>query len=190
MNDAVHIGKMSLTKLGCIPSEAKESDNPVRLCVIFGQANGLKQGEDKQRGRIWTALKGRFEGVNLKTGGRFTAGLLFLPDGIQDSIESAVSQISAEGNEGMSVKFGLELRSVKSTNPAGYSYQALNVMPMESGDELSPLRQAILDNMKAKNLLNALGAKTIETFAAVAEAPKVPKLEAPKPEAAKVATKK
>lgn len=163
--DPVLITKMSVSKLNCIPSACKTIDKPVRLCVIFGQATGIKQGEDTSRGQIWSALVGSFEGVNLQTGEVFRSGKLFLPGGIHETVEAAVRAIS--GQDGMSVKFGLELRSVKDTNPIGYSYQAINLIPAEAGDELSPLRLAIMDTGKVAGI-NGL----YETAAKQLEAPK------------------
>jgi hypothetical protein len=143
------ISKMSVKSIGCTPAGVAEPGK--RLCVIFGNATGLKKGEDKVRDSVWVALTGNFEAYRFPQDGepapaRYQSGKLFLPAGIHDTIESAVQMILDGGAEtmGQSVKFGLELRSVKSGNPSGYSYQAITVLPIEQTDELTELRKAIM----------------------------------------------
>lgn len=129
------IGKMSVKNLGCTPVGSAE---PKRLCLIYGRANGIKMGEDKGTGRIWSALTGGFEGLNLENGEVYRSGKLFLPGGIHEAIEAAVKTDDPEKfNE---VKFGLEIRSVKASNPIGYSYQAVSLVNPTVADELDEMR--------------------------------------------------
>jgi hypothetical protein len=136
--EVVTLTKMSIKTLNCNPRKAaalpEGSKEAVRLCVIGGKADGVKVGEDST-GRPWSALTGSFEGVNLETGEVFGSGKLFLPSGIQESVESVVKH-----NEGKAVSFALELRAVKASNPIGYSYQAVSLMPAAAVDELSEIR--------------------------------------------------
>lgn len=127
------ISKMSVKGIGCKP---KGEEEPTRLCIILGKATGIKTGEDNT-GRVWKALSGTFRGTNLATNEVFRSGKLFLPSGIHEAVESAVMQLPEQGGV---VKFAMELRSVSAKNPIGYSYQAVNLMPIESEtDELSDL---------------------------------------------------
>ena len=143
------VGKLSIKALGCDPRLPRDVSAQV-LCRIYGKAQGLKHGEDKVRGDVWTALQGTFEGVNIqdgspKYGQTLQSGKLFLPAGIQDVIEGAVREIENSSNaETASVVFALEISSVKAENPIGYSYQAKNLVARPAAkDELSELRTAI-----------------------------------------------
>jgi hypothetical protein len=155
VKDTMIISKMSVKSIGCVPAGAEDPGK--RLCIIFGRASGLKTGEDKVRDSVWVALTGEFEAFRFPHDGepapkRYQSGKLFLPAGIHDTIESAVRQIMKGGEEtaGLSVKFALELYSVKSSNPSGYSYQARTVIPMQETDELSELRRAIVEAGKVQ----------------------------------------
>lgn len=146
---AVYINKMSVKALGARPNAvvAEGAPSPYPLVRIFGRANGIKTGEDTT-GNVWTALTGSFEGINLQNGESFRSGKLFLPGGIQEVVESAVQEIAAAAKAGkqtddLSIVFGLEIASVRATNPIGYSYQAMNLIKTEKSDELSELRKAI-----------------------------------------------
>ena len=135
MPEEVMIPKMSIKGIGCKPAGAPAA-TPKRLCVILGKASGIKTGEDNT-GRIWSALTGMFLGKNLETDETFRSGKLFLPSGIHDAVEAAVKTLPPDGGV---VKFALELRSVEAKNPIGYSYQAVNLIPMEAEtDELAEL---------------------------------------------------
>lgn len=137
--EEITIGKLSVRGIGCIPGPAPK-DNPKLLCIILGKASALVNGVDKLTDREWTALKGDFLAVNLATNERFRSGKLFLPAGIHESIEERVRQLQ----DGGLVKFALQLRSVEAKNPAGYSYQAVTLMPIETeNDSLSDMKALI-----------------------------------------------
>ncbi len=154
------VAKLSIKALGCDPRLAKGVNKQV-LCRIYGKAQGLKMGEDKIRGDVWTALQGTFEGQNCQVdspeyGKTLQSGKLFLPAGIQDVIEGAVREITkAAASETASVNFALELSSVKADNPIGYSYQARNLVPQAAKDELGELRAAVTEKV---GILKALPA--------------------------------
>lgn len=136
------ITKMSVKGIGCKPTGGLPTDdtrsNP--MCLIMGKASGIKMGED-MNGKVWSALTGAFRGVNLATGAAYRSGKLFLPSGIHEVVEGAVKQLPADG--GM-VKFAMRIESVKASNPIGYSYQAVNLMPIEAeSDELADLIAAV-----------------------------------------------
>jgi hypothetical protein len=132
----VQITKMSVKGLGCNPGSL------TRMCQIMGKAIGVKTGEDAT-GRVWSALIGDFRGVNLETGEVFRSGKLFLPSGIHEPIEAAVKGLGDKGGEGV-VKFALELRTVKASNPIGYSYQAVTLLPITAEtDSLADLIAAV-----------------------------------------------
>jgi hypothetical protein len=134
------ISKMSVKGLGCNPKKVDDTNTPLALCQIFGKADGIKVGEGRD-GRVWQCLTGNFAGINLVNGEEYRSGKLFLPAGIQEVVENAVKSLG-EGSD-VTVRFGLQISAVVASNPIGYSYQARNLMPMATGDELSDLRRAI-----------------------------------------------
>lgn len=149
MDEKNIVAKLSVKEIGCNPkvASAKEEGDKtaVILCRIFGVATGLKSKEDTVRGGVTTAIIGEFEGVNLQEGNTnhgktFRSGKLYLPAGIQEMVESAVSQVEKDGG---SVEFALEIRAVRATNPIGYSYQAVPLIKPRENDALSALRASI-----------------------------------------------
>lgn len=132
------IAKLSVKGIGCVPVGRKEA---TKLCIVVGKANGIKTGDQKDKtGEItgkWSALTGVFQAKNLETGEVFRSSKLFLPGGIHEVIEEGVKKL---GESGGSVEFALEIRSIESSSPAGYKYQAVPLIePQESQDELASL---------------------------------------------------
>lgn len=147
--EKIFVTKMAVKSMGCKPHLAEGQDMK-RLCMIYGRADGVKMGED-QNGKLWSALTGSFEGVNLTDGKMYRSGKLFLPSGIHETVENAVKELAgAEIKSGVSITFAMEIRSVPATNPIGYSYQAVNLMKIEKEDELDSLRRAINDHQKER----------------------------------------
>lgn len=140
--EVMYVSKLSVKGIGCKPKLAEEG-KPALLCRIFGKADGIKTGESAD-GRVWSALTGSFAAVNMQTGEEYRSGKLFLPSGIHETVENAVNALG-ENTNGLSIKFGLEIRAVVANNPIGYSYQAANLVQTETADELSELRKAIED---------------------------------------------
>lgn len=142
MENEVFIGKLSVRTIGCKP-EGAPPENPKRLCVILGKANSLITGVDKAKDMFWTAIGGSFMGINLETGEKFRSGKLFLPSGIQETIEASVKSMAEEvGENGVAtgtISFAFEIRSVAAKNPAGYSYQAVQLIENKKEDELASI---------------------------------------------------
>jgi hypothetical protein len=148
-----YVSKLSVKALGCDPRLSKD-EKTKSLCRIYGSAQGLKSGEDKNNGNVWTALQGKFEGVNIEQGSEhfgktLRSGKLFLPAGIQDVIEGKIREIenTSGGALEANVLFGLEIRSVEASNRIGYSYEAKNLMPVKQQDDLAAMRQTIEDKV-------------------------------------------
>jgi hypothetical protein len=136
------IAKLSVKGIGCVPVGRS---TPTSLCVILGRASGIKTGVQKDKsGEItgeWSALTGSFQAKNLETGEVFRSGKLFLPSGIHEVVESKVKEL---GETGGVVEFALEIRSIESSSPAGYKYQAVPLIePAANQDELAHLIAAI-----------------------------------------------
>lgn len=150
-----YVSKMSVKTLKCDPRLEKGVEKQV-LCRIYGLATGTKVKEDKVTGQIWTPLVGEFEGVNIEDGSIYRSGVLYLPNGIHEVIESAVTKLKDPENAGVSVQFALEISSVKANNKIGYSYEAKNLVKADVADPLEQLR-AMLPTSNQKSL--SAGAK-------------------------------
>jgi hypothetical protein len=145
-DDPLFLTNMSVRALGCKPRLVK--DKPILICRIWGLASEVKSGEDRRTGTPWTALAGEFAGVNLQDGvedyGKsFRSGKLFLPGGIQEVVEKAVSEMKRDKTGSGSVRFALELFSAAAVNPSGYTYHAKNIMKVESIDPLTELMKSL-----------------------------------------------
>lgn len=161
--EPVFVTKMSVKGIGCEPGVRQADGKPTVLCHIFGRANGIKMGEDAS-GNIWQALKGSFAAIDLQHGGaEYRSGKLFLPPGIHETIEQGVLAFGENPNN-LTIDFALEIRSVKATNPIGYSYQAVNLMPPTTSDELSEIRKAVIAARPASPA--AIAAPNVESMPA------------------------
>lgn len=139
------ISKMSVKAIGCEPRKVAAIDKPADgsvasliLCTIFGIASGLKHGENRNDGSIWTCLTGDFMGVNLQDGKQFRSGKLFLPGGIQEVLEGPLLEAETK-DENVSIKFGFRISAVKADNPIGYSYRAAVLLQPSENDPLAEL---------------------------------------------------
>jgi hypothetical protein len=139
------------------------------IAVILGKATGIKTGEDAT-GKVWEAITGTFQGHNTNTGEIFRSGKLFLPQGIHESIVSAVRSLP----EGGSVKFAMKFTRVEADNPIGYSYQVVELLPKEiEQDELSDVMKAVAPKFAAALPVAEVPALPApEATPAPAEAPK------------------
>jgi hypothetical protein len=141
--EPMFVTKMSVKGIGCMPNQRPEDGTRLLICRIFGKADGIKVGEDAS-GNVWQALKGSFAAFNLQTGQEYRSGKLFLPTGIHETVEAGVLALG-ENKEGLTIDFALEIFAVKASNPIGYSYQAVNLMPPTANDELSGIRAMIAE---------------------------------------------
>ncbi|MGH7782388.1 MAG: hypothetical protein ACREO5_00865, partial [Candidatus Binatia bacterium] len=151
-----YVATLNIKAIGCEPRDCfqnKSEANPrgvIPLCKIWGRAVSLKHGENRRDNSAWTALSGKFGAINLKNNQVYNSGKLFLPQGIQDIIESGVVQIQRAVDAGQAVEgdafitFALELRSKTAENPIGYTYEAMNLIPPRKEEEPDRLRDFIL----------------------------------------------
>lgn len=194
--------KMSIKALGCDPKEAREkkyapgatikqengtltpsdvAGKKIPLCIVYGRASGIKSGENRSgNSEIWTALTGEFVGVRTQvmsddtpeTDLQFTSGMLFLPGGIQETIEGAMDN----AGEGGVVEFALEIMCGYDESQIGYKYFGRNLKPPAATDDLAHLRGLIQPLVPKVHLGPAATVKPAEiapapTPVAVAEAP-------------------
>jgi hypothetical protein len=155
MADAVQveesiISKITMATLGCNPSAVKSlpADSPelqngeLPLARIYGKLADVKYQDDKTKGQIYTYFVGSFEAINMQTGEVMRSGKLFLPKGISELVEDATKK-AREKDDKASIAFAFEVRSIKATNPIGYSYKVLALKSPEATDELKELRDMI-----------------------------------------------
>lgn len=133
--------KMSTRTIGAKPTRVvdQKEDKPLPLYHVYGKARGtkLKEGND---GQMTTAILGNFEAVNLDGGEVFRSGVLYLPAGISDILETAVAKLKDDAD---SVDFALEICATKAQNKIGYSYVARPLLKPQASDDLSQLRELI-----------------------------------------------
>lgn len=166
---ATILKKMSVKTLKCEPKDARDSKyrpgsvnsdgtpnalagKKVPLCVVYGRASGVRNGENRVTGDVWTAITGTFEGVCIQegadfpTGEVFTSGVLFLPAVIHDMIVGALDS----AGDGGSVKFAVKiLAGYDDASPVGYRYYAQNLEEAKATDDLADLRNVVQPNVRA-----------------------------------------
>lgn len=169
------VGKLSTKNAGISPKKihgVPDSQDTLKLCTIVGIADGIKQVEDPVHGKVFYPLTGRFEGINPETGTKTRSGVLYLPTGIHETYEAAVRKLE----EGDSIRFAIEIRAVRAENPAGYSYEAVDLLPLQEVDPLSEIA----------NKLTAKAAPQLESPKPAASVAAAKPVEAAKPAATQV----
>jgi hypothetical protein len=151
-------GKLTAKALGwdriAIGGETKkvpQDGGRVHLGRFVGIATGLKQTVDNDTGDIQTGLKGQFRGLSTRTdkgeivepgkGLVVTAGVCYLPGGIQEMIEGALAA-AQETDPRATVQFAIDLFAIPATNKAGYSFDADNLVETAEADPLDALLTA------------------------------------------------
>lgn len=135
----VFLPKMTVATLGTVPARAKAEKKRVHLCRIIGSATGTKLKTD-QAGEPIVAVIGNFEGTNVETGAVAQSSVLYLPGGIQETLESA---IDGREDKNAAVPFALDVFSKPDNNKAGYTYDVEFIQkPQGRLDPLEALRQA------------------------------------------------
>lgn len=143
-----YAAKLSLGTLGCkgaLVLALPEGENKIAIARFYGKVSDVKQQINKDTGEAWTFLQGNFEGVNMQTGLVLRSGKLYLPKGVMEVMETAVAALKAEENpnKNASISFGFEIRAIKATNKAGYSYEAASLKQPSEEDELKAIRELV-----------------------------------------------
>jgi len=155
-------------RIGTEVAKVPAQGGRVELGTIVGIVSGLRQTVSNDTGEIQNGLKGQFRGVSslgtdsgkeisdANPAATVTAGVCYLPGGIQEMLEGALAQ-AKEADASATVRFGIKLYAIPATNKAGYSFDADNLIEAAESDPLG-------------DLLELAGAPVAET----------PALEAPK----------
>jgi hypothetical protein len=134
--DITIVSKLSMRTIKTQPAKfATAEGRPI--AVVYGQATAIKEVVDKVRGDVYHALVGQFEAQNLQSGEVFRSGQLYLPTGIHEMLEDAVKKLETDTDF---VSFAIQLRAVTAKNPAGYSYEAQNLLKTTHVDPLDDMR--------------------------------------------------
>lgn len=148
-------GKLTAKTLGwdrvAIGAEVKKvpaEGGRVLLGRFAGIVSGLKQTVNADTGEVQNGLKGQFRGlstrdakgeiVGIGKGETVTAGVCYLPGGIQEMIEGTLDA-AKEDNEKATVQFAIDLYAIPATNKAGYSFDADTKIEAEEADPLDNL---------------------------------------------------
>ena len=159
------VSKLAVKNAGISPKlviNLKEGETFLKLCTIVGIATGIKQVEDLTTGKLHFPFIGQFQGINPVTGAKTNSGILYLPTGIHETYESAVRKLE----EGESARFALEIRAVVATNPQGYSYEAIDLLPTTTIDPLANILALATGKTSHAALPAASETKVAETKAA------------------------
>jgi hypothetical protein len=136
-----YVPKITMKGIGCIPTG---SDTPTNQCVVFGRVVGLHSEAYDSKidpDNIWTCLVGEF--VADRAGMQYRSARLFLPKGIQDVLEVAVSAAQAESKV-VAVDFAFLMQTVKSSSPAGYQWiAAALIAPTKKDDPITEIRRQL-----------------------------------------------
>lgn len=144
MSEINMVSKITVKTVKCKPAKAKAEERRVPMMRCFGIASGLKTVV-AANGDVHTAITGDFKAQNIETGDTFVSGVLYLPAGIHDLLQSAVDGGLDKNDKPVyrPVKFGLDIYAVPSTVPAGYSYEATPIIEAQEDDRLAELAQAL-----------------------------------------------
>lgn len=166
------LSKLALSLMGCRPelSMAREREvtmngttakvkagEQVLQALLFGHITGLTGPKElpnakSEADKITYGLKGNIEGINVLTGEMFKAAVLYLPGGFHDMFLAEMEAGLQGGDANTQIAFSLEFWSIPSDNPRGYSWKAVNKMPMQKHDPLARLRQRALQGVTIKAL--------------------------------------
>ena len=136
-------------RIGTEVAKVPADGGRVQLGTFVGIVSGLKHNVN-ENGEVTSGLKGQFRGVSTlgdDTGKELsdsnpprtvTAGVLYLPGGIQDMIEGSLAEAQAT-DKMATVRFGLNLFAIPATNKAGYSFDADTKLEARESDPLSEL---------------------------------------------------
>lgn len=164
------LSKLALSLMGCRPelSMARERDvtingqvskvkvgENIHQATIFGEITGLTGPKElpnaKSDAEKYTyGLTGRIEGVNVLTGEMFKAGVLYLPAGFHDMFLAEMESALKMADQNAAIVFALQFWSIPSDNPRGYSWKAVNKMPIEKRDPLARLRARAMEGTVIK----------------------------------------
>jgi len=135
-------------KIGGAVQKVPADGGRVLLGRFAGIVSGLKQTIHGDTGEVQNGLKGQFRGlsalnakgeiVEVGKGEIVTAGVCYLPGGIQEMIEGALAA-AQENDARATVQFALDLYAIPATNKAGYSFDADTRIQAEEADPLDSL---------------------------------------------------
>jgi hypothetical protein len=121
------------------------SDNPkLILGKILGTATGTKEKVDN-KGEVFIAIVGSFEGIRGEDGQRIQSGVLYLPSGFHDEI---VAQLKSP--DVSDVVFAFEVMAHTASNAIGYSYAMRNLLPAMPDDPLERVRALMAERVAQK----------------------------------------
>lgn len=137
-------------RIGTAVKKVPQDTGRVELGTFVGIVSGLRQTVNNDTGEVQNGLKGQFRGVSTlgvdpdkavsknNAANRITAGVCYLPGGIQDMIEGQLAK-AKEHDASATVQFGLKLFAIPATNKAGYSFDAESLVAAQEADPLDTL---------------------------------------------------
>lgn len=152
------LGKLSIATMGTRPKRAAADNIKTPLCRVMGTARGLKSAIDTN-GDPTFGLTGSFLGINVAQAllagkennptdyGQYTSGVLYLPGGIQELIQSPLEALLSDADkakaDAAAIEFALDLFAVPSTNKAGYSFTATLLGEAAQSDPFAAIKARV-----------------------------------------------
>lgn len=147
------IAQMTFKKMGMDAKDAVRNEAPVFMGRLFGEAVAIKTKEAKN-GDPYQYIVGTFRCIT-GDGKAFESEKLFLSSGLQESIETALTQA-----EGKAVEFAYDVFSVPDDKSSvGYKYAAKSLKKTETSDRLAVLSKEMEQLAKPKTEGSEKGAK-------------------------------
>lgn len=124
-----------------------------------GIVSGIKELVNDDTGEVQTGLKGQFRGLSTlddagenvgvdekgePQGKTVTAGVCYLPSGLQDIVEGSYRQ-AIEQDPRATITFVMDVYALFSGNQAGYTYESEMVTEAEENDPLDVLLGSAVD---------------------------------------------
>lgn len=129
--------QMNIKKCGGDPKQAIRDGKQTFMCRIYGEATDVKTKEARS-GDAYTYLVGAFRGIG-PDGTKYESDKLFLPGGIQESVEASYK---AGGEKPVTFAYDIFANEDKDSS-VGYRYAAKALMKTEASSRLDAMSQEI-----------------------------------------------
>lgn len=156
------LGKLTIATMGCKAKLAASDANNIKtpLARIMGVARNLKAAIDTNGEPVF-GLTGQFLGINVAQSldagkgdkpedyGQYTSGVLYLPGGIQELIQSPLEALlndkDKEVANSAAIEFALDLFAVPATNKSKYSFTATLLGDARKADPFAAIKAQVGD---------------------------------------------
>lgn len=128
-----------------------EKENEIVLGTMIGEVSKpVERRQPDESVRI--GMGGIFEAIPADTEKEATrSGVCYLPEAFMDPILEELATAHKE-DKSSKIRFGLEVRLIRATNPQGYSYKVIPVFEADKVDPLQDIRKELPATAAAKQI--------------------------------------